>query len=235
MYREIQPPAALAGVVRCLWQADRPAGKLIVPDGCIDLIVGPDRAFVAGPDTGPWLTNRGGPLHAFRFHPGAAPRVLGVPADELADQRIDLADLWGRAVADRLVERPADAAAVVARRVHGTRDHALDHVLARLDAGVRVGTAADEAGLSARQLRRRFTAAVGYGPAIYLRVARLQRALELAPHVGDLARLAAEAGYADQPHLNRDCRELTGQTPARFLGDRFVQAAAPRARLALPA
>jgi hypothetical protein len=41
-------------------------------------------------------------------------------------------------------------------------------------------------------------------------VLRLQRFLALAGRGGDLARLAADAGYADQPHLTRDCARLAG-------------------------
>jgi AraC-like DNA-binding protein len=33
-----------------------------------------------------------------------------------------------------------------------------------------------------------------------------------------LAELAYECGYADQPHLNRDFRELAGTTPTAFIG-----------------
>jgi transcriptional regulator GlxA family with amidase domain len=67
-----------------------------------------------------------------------------------------------------------------------------------------------------RQLRRRFTLAVGYGPATYLRVARLQRAITRARRATTLASLAADAGYADHAHLSRDCRELTGSPPGEF-------------------
>ncbi|UKD58496.1 helix-turn-helix domain-containing protein [Amycolatopsis sp. FU40] len=66
---------------------------------------------------------------------------------------------------------------------------------------------------SERQARRLFTLAVGYGPATYRRILRLQRAIALAPAVATLADLAVAAGYADQPHLTRECRALTGLTP----------------------
>ena len=34
---------------------------------------------------------------------------------------------------------------------------------------------------------------------------------------GGLATLAAVAGYADQAHLNRECRRLAGRTPAELV------------------
>jgi AraC-like DNA-binding protein len=37
---------------------------------------------------------------------------------------------------------------------------------------------------------------------------------------GTLADLAAEAGYADQAHLSRECLRLTGLTPRDLLGGR---------------
>ncbi|WP_307793444.1 helix-turn-helix domain-containing protein [Amycolatopsis sp. MtRt-6] len=70
--------------------------------------------------------------------------------------------------------------------------------------------------VSERRLRRRFVQAVGYGPATYLRVSRFQRAVALAPRAPNLAALAAAAGYADQAHLSRDCRALTGLTPRAY-------------------
>jgi transcriptional regulator GlxA family with amidase domain len=87
------------------------------------------------------------------------------------------------------------------------------------------------AAVSERRLRRRFVQAVGYGPATYLRVSRFQRAVALAPHVRGLAALAAAAGYADQAHLSRDCRALTGLTPRRYFGGSSTVDVAVRDRL----
>src|SRR5204862_7858097 len=74
-------------------------------------------------------------------------------------------------------------------------------------------------GLSERQLLRRFRRAVGYGPRTLARVARFQRFLALAEGCrdADLARLAFDAGYADQPHLTRECRRLSGRTPLELI------------------
>jgi AraC-like DNA-binding protein len=61
---------------------------------------------------------------------------------------------------------------------------------------------------------------------VLARVLRLQRMLALAPWAGDnLARLAAEAGYADHAHLASETVALTGLTPRALLDDRFAQAA----------
>ena len=85
--------------------------------------------------------------------------------------------------------------------------------------------------VSERRLRRRFVQAVGYGPATYLRVARFQRAVALAPRVAGLAALAAAAGYSDQAHLSRDCRALTGLTPRGYFRPPSTVDVAERDRL----
>ena len=51
---------------------------------------------------------------------------------------------------------------------------------------------------------------------------RFRRFLALAESGADadLARIASEAGYADQPHLTRECGELAGLPPAALLAAR---------------
>ena len=75
-------------------------------------------------------------------------------------------------------------------------------------------------GLSERQLERLFDERVGYGPKTFARVVRLQRAVEsIARPAGprgttaSWATFARDCGYADQAHLIREFRALTGVTP----------------------
>jgi AraC-like DNA-binding protein len=197
------------------------------------LIVAGEHVFITGPDTSAWRSTlaSGTVLHGVRFHPGHAPRVLRTAASELRDQRVRLDEVWGRRgriVTDRLLNVPGALPAVILETLakgsgNSAADPQLDLLLARLGAGVsRVSDAMHDLDVGQRQLRRRFTAAVGYGPATYLRVARLQRARARAPRVADLSTLAAESGYADQAHLSRDCRDLTGMTAREYFvaGDR---------------
>jgi methylphosphotriester-DNA--protein-cysteine methyltransferase len=88
------------------------------------------------------------------------------------------------------------------------------------DPRARVELLADELGFSERQLRRRFHAAVGYGPKTLQRVLRFRRFLAQADAGDDLARAALDAGYADQAHLTRDCARLSGLTPGRLALER---------------
>jgi AraC-like DNA-binding protein len=73
-------------------------------------------------------------------------------------------------------------------------------------------------GFSERQLQRRFLTAVGYGPKVLQRVLRLRRFLTAAGFgLEGLAGAALGAGYADQAHLTRECRALTGLTPRQLV------------------
>jgi hypothetical protein len=70
--------------------------------------------------------------------------------------------------------------------------------------------------LGDRQMRRRFSAAVGIGPALFSRIARFQRALQVID-CEPLASVAAGAGYADQSHFTRDFRQFAGCTPRQYV------------------
>lgn len=234
MYREV--PSSVGPAVRCVWErtAERPDDPLVVPDGCVDLVWYDDgRLEVAGPDTtgrrvalrrGTWIVG-------VRLAPGLAPALLGLPAHELRDSQVDLADVapgWRRIAETSAPDRVALECEVdrVLRRVDV--DHAMAAavaVLARRPT-TRVRDVAAELGLSTRQLGRRFGAAVGYGPKTYARVARMERFVGvLAADPGaDLAASALTAGYASQSHLSDEVRDLTTLTPVRFLEDRGLRA-----------
>jgi AraC-like DNA-binding protein len=73
--------------------------------------------------------------------------------------------------------------------------------------------------VSPRTLRRRCQDAFGYGPKTLDRILRFQRFLNLARQAETprLADLGFEAGYADQAHLTREVRRLSGFSPAAIL------------------
>ena len=72
---------------------------------------------------------------------------------------------------------------------------------------------ASAVGLGERQLRRRFTAAVGYGPKTLARIVRFRVALGRVRAGEPLAAAALAAGYADQAHMTRELVALGGRTP----------------------
>jgi len=211
--------------VACLWTHRLDAGppNPVLPDGCSDLIWrAGDSAFVAGPDTGPETVDLlpDTLLVGLRFRPGAGAAGLGVPLAEVRDQRVDLADLDPRAAQALPGELSPDAAAralvdLVAERLDGADpDPAVAEAVDLLaDPRADLAGVGRSVGIGERQLRRRFLDAVGYGPKTLQRVLRFRAFLAAE---GSLAEAAAACGYADQAHLNRECRDLAGQTPAEL-------------------
>jgi AraC-like DNA-binding protein len=217
----------------------------VLPDGCADVVwmAGGD-LVVAGPATGHVLAEIPAGVTAIgvRFGPGAAGAALGMPASELQDRTVELAELWGaagRELTDRMaLESPARRlgllAGVLARRL---RDAAPpDPVVARaaslLASGMPVAETGREVALGERHLRRRFHEAVGYGPKTLQRIMRLRRFLDLVEAMPepDVGRAAVEVGYADQPHLTRESTVLTGLPPVALLESRLARAIADGVR-----
>jgi AraC-like DNA-binding protein len=214
-----------------------PAPVIIVPDATVDLQWIGGRLRLAGPDREP-MTETLAPdttVVGFRFRPGMAASWLGVPLDEVLSARMPLEDLWGRRAA--LFERPVQDAGSV-EEVVSILEHRLaivpptpllntegmssayDLVAAGPPRGTDlVAWLIAKLGMSERTLRRRFLEAYGYGPKTLQRIQRFNAYLKLAQLGSETAAaLAAEAGYADQAHLIREARRLTGITPAQLEG-----------------
>ena len=235
-YSEHPPAPDLAELVACTWEraeAAEPDGNVrVLPDGCVDLVWSSRNGLViAGPDTGPvvYPVEPGYAAAGLRLRPGVAGSVLGLPASELRDERPELSALWGRDAA-RLEERIALADSARRRELLEealrplAREAEPDElVLAGLPLLGRRGSSVAELArtlaISERALRRRFNAAIGYGPKRLDRIIRFRRLLRLTAlrGQGGLAAAAAELGYADQPHLTREVRELSGLTPVELL------------------
>lgn len=230
-YRELAPPTGLRRALACLWVRVVPANGAspvrVLPDACSDLIWrSGEGAFIAGPDTGPVVGSAtpGAVVVGARFSPGAGGPALAHPLDELRDLRVEVGELLP-ALAGRLDPDLTPAAALrqvalaAGELAEARPPDALVGAAARrlADPRARSATVAEELGLSERQLRRRFLESVGYGPKTLQRVLRFRRflrRLDAADGDADLARLAADCGFADQAHLTRECSRLAGLSPA---------------------
>lgn len=159
--------------------------------------------------------------------PLGAHAVFGLPLRELANTAVGLADLLGP-TAGMLLEQLAEADSWTARfrlldgflaaRLAGgpTLARPLLGAWQRLTSGpVRVDALAEELGWTRQHLSTRFREQIGLPPKTVARLARLYRAAALA---GSLSwpDVAYRCGYADQSHLIRDFRALTGCTPTEY-------------------
>jgi AraC-like DNA-binding protein len=226
--------AVLRRLVATVWTHDLPStvsAVRVLPDAAVDVVVGGGEVRVAGPDTGPVVERfpSGAWVVGLQVRPGAVPALLGVPATALRDERVDLAELWGRdgeALRDAVAAatNPSEAAAALEAGLAERALRAPDEdplagaLLDRLRAGGPAAAVAGDLGLGERQLRRRAGAAFGYGPKVLSRVLRFSAVVDRLRADTDtpLAALAADAGYADQAHLTHEVRALSGLPPSRL-------------------
>lgn len=78
-----------------------------------------------------------------------------------------------------------------------------------------VGAVLDGAkyGASQRSVQRRFGRSIGLTPAYIAQIERAWRAVELLQQGTPITTVVHELGYADQAHLNRTIKKVTGYTP----------------------
>jgi AraC-like DNA-binding protein len=256
MYREYAPGRTLTQAVECYWSsaAAAPAGGSILhrvlPDGCMDLLfdfaaAGGERATIVGTMTRPLLVTSAGATDLFgiRFRPGGLIAFLPLAAAELTDDRVDLSAVAGRLAGelwDRLAGAAPDRRAAVAEAAllarlpaSGLIDPYIHHCVARLETtrgALPIARLEASTGLSGRQIERKFAHHIGVAPKTFARIVRFRSLLSTVWATGpsDWAGLAAEAGYADQPHLVREFRNFAGLSPTAYFAPReedvgFVQ------------
>jgi AraC-like DNA-binding protein len=196
--------------VAVFWRlrCERPYELRVLPDGCMD-IIGDDvvgsltSAFVAKLDAGDEAVG-------VRLRPGAFTALYGVPADELSDLRLPLADVVRPRSLRELARDAPRPDPIVAAALHAPD----------------VGALARETGYSTRHLRRRLLAATGHSPKRLSRIGRMQAVLA-AGRGESWARTAVDFGFHDESHMINDIRALAKATPQTMLEDRVPTRAGP--------
>jgi AraC-like DNA-binding protein len=240
-YREFLPPAPLAAYFLCFWSQTIVGLQgnyehRVLPDGCIDIVFINDETPMA---VGPWTVSFvarlavGTSITGARLHPGRASSLLGMPASELLNQSIPVAAFTGAVQhthLEKVIEQPNATArrSALAQVLFASIGHSspFDQAIAasiqwlsRHPKGS-IRQLSQSLGISERQLHRRFSAAVGYGPKMFQSVLRFQRLLKIAGEIGperSLADLALNTGYADQAHMTREVHRLANIRPTELL------------------
>ncbi|HSN25909.1 MAG TPA: helix-turn-helix domain-containing protein [Kofleriaceae bacterium] len=221
-YREYAPPRDLASHVACTWtrRVTRAGSALVIPDACADVIVVGEVAHVAGPADRPERVAMaaGTVIHGLRMRPGAARDLLRTDLGELRNEHVELACVTRALVVDPRQPRTSLEQWARAQLAKARSDGAAVHAARLFIGDASVDAAAEALGFGARRLHRHITAACGYGPKTLHRILRMQRAIRLA-YTQSLAAAAAGAGYADQAHMTRELRALTGLPPSAYLAE----------------
>jgi AraC-like DNA-binding protein len=245
-YQQFRPIDAFGAIVDAYWinrpSNCQPGGTLqtsVLPDGCIDLVFrggvrGEGRLFSSA------LIDRPIAIEAtaqswfvgVRFRPAMAQTAIALDPAECRDRDIPaiVFDASFGALADRLDEcrAPEEALAILRRAIDprvANNAHRMAPVpvqqalalLARSGDAAHVYRVARVLGLNERSLHRAIVRWTGLAPKPMARILRMQRTLA-AIRAGQmpLAAVALAMGYADQAHMTRELRQLTGSAPSAF-------------------
>lgn len=224
-YREMPLPDALDGLVKSVWTLDvgRAASESLpqdaTPDGCVEIIrrlSGRSRwqrdqpdLFVAGVIDMPATLTMSGDARfiGIRLWPWAW-NLLGAPSTP------DFLNDWFAAppesLAALLLADPDRAVSALGEAMAGFTPPPLAAAILR---SRNVAEISIRSGLSYRQLQRWFASEIGIAPRRYVKLLRFQQAfVEVQSSAARLADHAADRGYADQAHMARDFREMTGNS-----------------------
>lgn len=166
--------------------------------------------------------------------PLGAYSVLQMPMHQIANQVIEVDDLFG-AAGTSLIARLADAPDWEAR-FDLIDDFLFDNAqeglspspevrwawrqLCESDGRVSIGEMGKELRVSRRHLVAQFREQVGLSPKLVGRIMRFNRVVSLLRQDDGTrwSRIAHECGYHDQSHLIHDFRQFAGATPSEYLG-----------------
>jgi AraC-like DNA-binding protein len=205
-----------------------PIGHRILPINIPALIIDLTGAgrVVTGPSRRPVVERavRWGHGVTVGLTPAGVSALLGVPMRELTDRSVALGELLGSRdaeLAERLAAIPRWTERftfldrwLAARLRPAEEDPLFTTAWTRLQQGPRVATVAAELGIGRRRLETGFQRRIGLSPGTVARIARFQRAIGMIAAGTALPRVAADSGYADQPHLTREVGAFAGVTPA---------------------
>ncbi len=233
--------------IYCLWLlSGRPWSETFykaIPDGLSDLIVDfrTGRSWLSGSLSAaidiPILPQS--KYAGVRFNPLFLSAITGIDAFEFTDRMLEftpkgkLAEAIDRACDCRFDNRSRTL--LIRTILSIVESKGYDFRLPKLwkcflETENTINEIAQLAGLCQRQLHRVCCRDFGSSPKHIQRVMRLQKAMvSLALAEQQLASIAAAAGYADQSHMSREFKSLTGHTPNYWLrrkNVRFVQESA---------
>lgn len=243
------PSPALASVVRRYWMPvwSLPDGHVTVQrvlqyPVCL-IVVSHEYARLVGPSSGLSTTELSGSGWALgtMLQPAAGMALAGGPVEGLTDRAAPLetvsfqvGDLVSRiraAVGDAPDDPARQQAAVAVMEESLARLLPVDEEGLLVNAVVeyvegdpevqRVRQVCEKFAITERTLQRLTARRIGLSPKWLIQRRRLHEAAERlrdAPRP-DLARVAADLGYADQAHFGRDFRAVTGLTPGEFAAE----------------
>lgn len=169
------------------------------------------------------------------LYPHTAPLLFGIPANNLSDNNLDVASLFGHE--GRSLEDKVMCASTNVKRIELISDFLLNKLSipqkrsACLSTFIRhaivkgtmpsVSDMANACNLSIRQLERDFKSLSGFSPRLFSKLTRFRYLMENLPTKSySMSDLAYEFNYYDQSHFINEFKRFTGLTPTQYLKDR---------------
>lgn len=201
------------------------------------------RCFVIGQLTEPLEiqpTGRTG-IFSVRFHPDGFAPLSPISLKGMENQAVPLTTIFGGDVS--VVEMQVLAAGSTEERIECVEafltarmldERTTDYVvraavetILTANGQLPIDELSRRAGISRRQLERKFVSLIGMSPKRLSRTVRLQATLKaiLSGDKPNLTSLAYDADYYDQAHFIRDFKEFTGMTPSEFYGEGLTMSA----------
>jgi AraC-like DNA-binding protein len=163
--------------------------------------------------------------------PALTASAFGVPPSELVDRILPLEDLWTSNQVERVLESLSSIQ--IRQRLSELRRELVAHIeqpddretvghatrLISVRGGrVSIDEMARSHGLSRQQFTRRFSAATGLTPKLFVRITRFQSLVHALPSsdVSQWVSVAPAIGFYDQAHMINEFRAFTGSSPTLF-------------------
>ena len=216
------------------WNLTEPRTAETLPYPSVHMVLEDGRSEVVGVMRGRFsrVLREQGRVLGTKFRPGAFRPFVDRAVSSYTDRRWPLADVFPKGTNGfdtRALSHDDDTAAIAVieaflRSLHPATSEAMllaARVTGRIAADrsiTRVDQIVAEEAMTARQLQRLFREYVGVTPKWVIQRYRLIEAAErlAAGTLPDLASLALDLGYADQPHFIRDFKRIVGRTPADY-------------------
>lgn len=201
------------------------------------LVMQPYRAYFVGAMTRySELVTYADTVHmlGIRFLPCGILRFMNLPLHELSNLRISTEDIespFGHSFAERLCEQENIRAQIcfieefLIKLMHQCTPKAEEAMLFAVkqinlhNGNLSLHQLADETCMCQRHFERKFKWHTGYTPKEYSRIMKFKYTVDLlrGTSYDNLLSVAIKAGYYDVPHLSKEIKKMSGNTPTHFL------------------
>ncbi|MBD2702336.1 AraC family transcriptional regulator [Spirosoma sp. BT702] len=172
------------------------------------------------------------------FSGGNAYPFFPVSMQDIANQVVDLHDLWGRSAND--MQYYVEEAPTMAQRVQLIQQYLIRQLsktvtydpgitycieqIRQVHGQLSLEELANRVGISNRQLVRRFNQCIGLSPKEFSRITLFKQALKQLKSYPEssLTEIAYASGYYDQSHFIHACRDYSGLTPRQLLSANYI-------------